>query len=124
MIGVSIFGAMLMSEMGRSLSRQFPGIPINLGQMQKVAATSNGAMELPPALKQAFATSISDAMSYIFMGSMVIVAIAIVAILFIPQITLRGRGPQTPVEKAEKIVEEVAPAGPVTPDVAVASKAD
>jgi EmrB/QacA subfamily drug resistance transporter len=126
MIGVSIFGAMLMGEMTRSLSRQFPGIPINLGQMQKFAAVGGegGAITLPPELKLAIATSVSDAMSYIFLGSMVIVSVAIVAILFIPQITLRGRGPQTPIEKAEKIVEEASPAGPVTPDVAIASKAD
>lgn len=126
MIGVSIFGAILMGEMTRSLSRQFPGLPINLGQMQKFAAMGGGGApaELPPRLKEAVSTSIADAMSYIFMGSMVIVAIAVIAILFIPQITLRGRGPQTAAEKAEKIVEEAAPAGPVTPDVAVASKAD
>ncbi len=126
MIGVSIFGAMLMGEMTRSLSRQFPGLPINLGQMQKFAAMGGGGApaELPPRLKEAVSTSIADAMSYIFMGSMVIVAIAVIAILFIPQIALRGRGPQTAAEKAEKIVEEAAPAGPVTPDVAVASKAD
>lgn len=124
MIGVSIFGAMLIGEMTRSLSRQFPGVPINLGQMQKFSAMGGGDAKLPPALENAIATSISDAMSYIFMGSMVIVSIAIVAIFFIPHIQLRGRGPQSPAQKAEKVVEEAAPAGPVTPDVAIASKAD
>ncbi len=124
MIGVSIFGAMMIGEMTRSLSRQFPGIPINLGQMQKFAATGDGPVNMPPALERAISTSVSDAMSYIFMGSLVIVSIAIVAILFIPQITLRGRGPQTPAGKAEKAIEEASPAGPVTPDVALATKAD
>ena len=121
MIGVSIFGAMLIGEMTRSLSRQFPGIPINLGQMQKLAATGDGPVQMPPALERAISTSIADAMSYIFMGSMLIVSIAIVAILFIPKITLRGRSPQTPAEKAS---EEAAPAGTGSPDVALAARAD
>ncbi len=125
MIGVSIFGALLMSQLSVSLAKIFPGITIDLGEMQKMAAmsTSGAGMPLPEAMETAVATSISDAMSYIFLGSMVIIAIAIVAILFIPQIPLRGRAPQTPLEKAEKVLEEVTPAGPVTPDVAATSKA-
>ena len=48
---------------------------------------------MPPMMKAFIAKTISDAMSYIFMGSLAIVACAFIAILFIPQITLRGRGP-------------------------------
>jgi hypothetical protein len=70
---------------------------------------------MPPMMIDAF----GDAMSYIFMGSLFIIAVAFIAILFIPQITLRGRGPQTAVEKAEKVVEDVAPGAPVTSDVSV-----
>jgi len=84
------------------------------------AATGDGPVQMPPALERAISTSIADAMSYIFMGSMLIVSIAIVAILFIPKITLRGRGPQTPAEKAG---EEAAPAGTGSPDVALAARA-
>jgi hypothetical protein len=60
-------------------------------------------------------------MSYIFVGSLVIIAFAIVAILFIPQITLRGRAPG---QNTEKAVEELSPAGPVTSEAQAAVKVD
>jgi hypothetical protein len=50
-------------------------------------------------------------MAYIFIGALFIVVVAVVAIYFIPQITLRGRGPGQNLEKA---VEGVAPEGPIT----------
>lgn len=45
------------------------------------------------------------------MGSLVIVAVAFIAILFIPQIQLRGRGPGQNLEKA---TEAASPEGPIT----------
>lgn len=95
MIGVSIFGAMLLSKMTESIGRVMPGVKVDIGEMQRMAmmASESGAA-LPPALRGFIAGSISDAMSYIFTGSLVIIAAAFVAILFIPQITLRGRGPE------------------------------
>ena len=56
-------------------------------------------------------SSVANAMSYIFTGSLVIVAVAFVTILFIPQIQLRGRGPGQNLEKA---AEAASPEGPVT----------
>jgi hypothetical protein len=67
-------------------------------------------MAIPPFIANAFA----DAMSYIFMGSLVIIAIAFVSIFFIPQITLRGRGSQQAssnkaVAAAEAAIADAAP---------------
>ncbi len=122
MIGVSIFGAMLMSKLGESLAQQFPGVKIDLGKMQQMAATTTGGgVKLPPAIEKAIATAISDAMSYIFLGALVILALAVVSILFIPQITLRGRGPGQNPEKAD---EGVSLSGPVTQNEPAAAKAD
>lgn len=123
MIGVSIFGAMLMAKMSESLTTQFPGIKVDLGEMQKMAAmaTESGS-QLPPQMEGFISSSISNAMSYIFMGSLVIVAVAFIAILFIPQIQLRGRGPGQNLEKA---TEAASPEGPVTrEEPAGAVKAD
>jgi hypothetical protein len=50
-------------------------------------------------------------MSFIFLGALGILVLAIAAIFMIPQITLRGRGPGQDLEKA---VEGAAPGGPVT----------
>ena len=58
--------------------------------MSMASQASGKAMAIPPFVANAFA----DAMSYVFTGSMVIVAIAFVTIFFIPQIELRGRGPE------------------------------
>lgn len=123
MIGVSIFGAMLMAKMSESLTTQFPGIKVDLGEMQKMAAmaTESGS-QLPPQMEGFISSSISGAMSYIFMGSLVIVAVAFIAILFIPQIQLRGRGPGQNLEKA---TEAASPEGPITrEEPAGAVKAD
>jgi hypothetical protein len=73
--------------------------------MQRMAMmSSESGGDMPPMMKTFIANTVSDAMSYIFMGSLAIVACAFIAILFIPQIQLRGRGPG--VEKAP----EAAPA--------------
>jgi len=94
LIGVSIFGALLTSELSRSLSRALPGVNIDLGQLERmsVAAQANGGAtaKVPPFV----ATAFSEAMSYIFTGAIVIVAVALITILLIPTIQLRGRGPQ------------------------------
>ncbi|MDP3494572.1 MAG: MDR family MFS transporter [Hyphomonadaceae bacterium] len=112
MIGVSIFGAMLMAKMSESIATQLPGVKIDLGEMQNMAAmaTESGA-QLPPQMEGFIASSISNAMSYIFTGSLLIVAIAFITILFIPQIQLRGRSPGQNLEKA---TEAASPEGPVT----------
>lgn len=123
MIGVSIFGAMLMAKMTESIAARVPGAKIDLGEMQKLAAmaTESGS-KLPPQMEGFISSSISNAMSYIFTGSLVIVAIAFVTILFIPQIQLRGRGPGQNLEKA---TEAASPEGPVTQEEpAGAAKAD
>jgi len=122
LIGVAIFGALMTAKLNESLGAVIPGF--NLSKMQAMAMSTQAAggapMQIPPFVANAFA----DAMSYIFTASLFIIAIAFASIFMIPQITLRGRAPQTPLEKAEKIVEDVAPGSPVTPDVAVpASKA-
>ncbi len=95
MVGVSIFGAMLLAKMTESMQAIAPGMTIDIGEMQRMAmmASENG-QAMPAQLQGMVSTMISDAMSYIFMGSLLIVALAFVAILFVPQIQLRGRGPQ------------------------------
>jgi hypothetical protein len=81
-------------------------------------ANGGGGFSIPPQVAQAF----SDSMSFIFGGSLFILAAAVVAIFFIPRITLRGRGPDQDLEKA---TEGASPAGPVTQNSpAVAAKAD
>jgi len=35
MIGVSLFGAMLTSKMAQSIAKQFPGVNVDIGEMQK-----------------------------------------------------------------------------------------
>lgn len=112
MIGVSIFGAMLLAKMTESIAARVPGANIDLGEMQKMAAmaTESGA-KLSPQMEGFISSSIANAMSYIFTGSLVIVAIAFVAILFIPQIQLRGRGPG---QNFEKATDAASPEGPIT----------
>ncbi len=117
LIGVSIFGALMTAKLNEKLGAVMPGLNINKLQAMAVTTQSSGAPpKMPPMMIDAF----GEAMSYIFVGSLFIIAIAFVAILFIPQITLRGRGPQTAVEKAEKAVEDVAPGAPITSDVSIA----
>jgi hypothetical protein len=94
MVGVSIFGAMLLSKMSEEIGKVFPGAKIDIGQMQKMAMTAGeSGQSMPEEMRTFAARTISEAMSYIFTGSLVIVVVGFVAILFIPQITLRGRGP-------------------------------
>jgi hypothetical protein len=95
MIGVSIFGALLLGQIASSLAPLAAqlGITVDLGEMQRMAMMGQQGGDLPVA--GAFIkTAISDAMSHIFTASLLIVTLAIVAILFVPQIQLRGRGPQ------------------------------
>jgi EmrB/QacA subfamily drug resistance transporter len=120
MIGVSIFGAMLLAKISESIAQIMPGANIDLGEMQRMAMmASESGTALPGEMQGFIANAISDAMSYIFLGSLVIVAVAFVAILFVPKITLRGRGPGQNLEHA---TEAASPAGPVTPDEPAASK--
>lgn len=120
MIGVSIFGALLTARLSESLAHLVPGGTVDLGQMERFALTAReggGSLSVPAPVAEAF----SDAMNYIFLGSLIVLAVALVAILFIPRITLRGRGPG---ENLEKATESAAPAGPVTSNSAVAMKGD
>jgi EmrB/QacA subfamily drug resistance transporter len=95
LIGVSIFGALLTSKLSESLSKAMPGLSIDLGKLQgmtmQAQAEGGGAQGFKP--PPFVATAFADAMSFIFMGAMVVIAIAFVSILFIPRIELRGRGP-------------------------------
>ncbi|MEZ6028128.1 MAG: MDR family MFS transporter [Hyphomonadaceae bacterium] len=113
MVGVSIFGALLISQITSYLHAAYPEIQgINLGAMQRMAAmaTENpGAVQLPSEMQSAVSNSLAQAMSYIFTASLMIISLAIVVILFIPQITLRGRGPQE-MAKA-RAAASAAPAG-------------
>jgi EmrB/QacA subfamily drug resistance transporter len=121
MIGVSIFGALLTSKLSESLAHLVPGGKVDLGQMERFAMTARadggGGFSIPPQVAQAF----SDSMSFIFGGSVFILAAAVVAIYFIPQITLRGRGPGQDLEKA---LEGASPEGPVTRNSPAVAKAD
>lgn len=95
MVGVSIFGAMLLTKMTESITKLNPNAHVNIGEMQRMAMmSSESGADMPPMIKAFIARTISDAMSYIFVGSLAIIVCALVAILFIPQIQLRGRGPQ------------------------------
>lgn len=97
MIGVSIFGALLISQITAHLHATYPMITnIDLGEMQRLAimATDNpAAMTLSGDMKQAVSGALAQAMSHIFTVSLLIVALALIVMLFIPQITLRGRSP-------------------------------
>jgi EmrB/QacA subfamily drug resistance transporter len=106
MIGVAIFGALMTSNLTAALASKLPpGIQIDLGQMESMAmkAQASGAtpMAVPPFIKQAFA----DAMSAIFMGGMAMIAVGFIAILFIPTIELRGRGPSASKGEAQPAPE-------------------
>jgi hypothetical protein len=113
LVGVSIFGAMLVAKLTESVAARFPGVSGDIGQLQGLAMNAGDGGTMPPQMREFVSVAITDAMSYIFMGSLAIFAAAFVAILFIPEITLRGRAPGQSVEKA---VEELAPAGPLTAD--------
>jgi EmrB/QacA subfamily drug resistance transporter len=114
LIGVAIFGAILTAQLQRSLSAILPpGMNFDLGKIEAMAMSSQAAGSKPisPLVANAFA----DAMSYIFTGSLVIIAIAFVSIFFIPQIPLRGRGPEQAsqnkaLQAAEAALADAAPA--------------
>jgi EmrB/QacA subfamily drug resistance transporter len=121
LIGVAIFGAMMTAQLQRSLSAISPsGMKFDLGKMQAAAMTSQAAGAKLAPLPSFIANAFGDAMSYIFTGSMVIIAIAFVTIFFIPQIPLRGREPeQASQNKAVQVVEAaLADAAPVPADPA------
>lgn len=100
LIGVAIFGALMTAKLSEILRPLMPpGMEFDLGRMQEMAlsaqiggaqAAGGGPLPIPPFVANAFA----EAMSYIFTGSLVIVGIGFVSIFFIPQIPLRGRGPE------------------------------
>jgi EmrB/QacA subfamily drug resistance transporter len=98
MVGVSIFGALLISQITAYLHAKYPMISgVDLGDMQKMAlmaADSGSGAALSSEMTGAVSGALAQAMSYIFTASLLIVLAAIVTILFIPQIVLRGRGPQ------------------------------
>lgn len=90
-VGVSIFGAILTAQLTAALTKVLPpGVEIDLGEMRAMSmgAEGGGPMQAPPFLAAAFA----DAMSYIFMAAIVIIALGFIAIVFIPTIELRSRG--------------------------------
>ncbi len=90
LIGVSIFGAILTAQLTASLTKILPpGTHIDLGEMRAMSmgAEAGGPMQAPPFL----AAALADAMSYIFIASMVIIALGFIAICFIPTIELRSR---------------------------------
>ncbi|MEZ5937594.1 MAG: MDR family MFS transporter [Hyphomonadaceae bacterium] len=93
-IGVSIFGAVLTANLSNALAKAFPGLNLDLGQLEAMAIRSQAAggdagFNVPPAVADAFA----GAMSNIFTGAIVVTALAFVSVMFIPKIELRGRGP-------------------------------
>jgi hypothetical protein len=95
LIGVAIFGALMTAKLSEKLAPMMPpGMKFDLGRMEAMAMTQQSAGARPMAIPPFIASAFADAMSYIFMGSLFIIAIAFVSILFIPQITLRGRGPE------------------------------
>lgn len=123
LIGVSIFGAIMTSKLTESLSKVLPpGMKLDIGKMQGMALQAQGSggkgkLAPPPFVAEALA----DAMSYIFIGGMIIVAIALVSILFIPVIPLRGRGPG--LGGAEAPSGGAAPGQPAAGQTATASTA-
>ncbi len=115
LIGVAIFGALMTAKLSEKLAPMMPpGMKFDLGRMEAMAMTQQSAGAKPMAIPPFIATAFADAMSYIFLGSLIIIAIAFVSILFIPQITLRGRGPEQAspnkaVAAAEAAIADAAP---------------
>ena len=114
MVGVSIFGALLISQITAYLHASYPMITnIDLGEMQRLAvmATDNpAAMNLTGDMHQAVSGALAQAMSHIFTVSLLIIVLALIVMLFVPQITLRGRGPEE-VAKDRTAGDAVAAAG-------------
>ena len=115
LVGVSIFGALLTSKLTEKLSATFPGIRIDLGKLEAQYMTvekSGAAPVMPDFMKSAFA----DSITFLFSGAIIIVAFGLLAILLIPHIPLRGRGPQSTEKEVEKALEDAAPGAPITPE--------
>lgn len=94
LIGVAIFGALMTAKLSDILRPMMPpGMEFDLGRMQELAMGAQVARGGPPPIPPFVANAFAEAMSYIFTGSLVIVGIGFVSIFFIPQISLRGRGP-------------------------------
>lgn len=116
LIGVAIFGALMTAKLSEKLAPMMPsGMKFDLGRMEAMAMTQQSAGAKPVTIPPFIASAFADAMSYIFMGSLFIIALAFVTILFIPQITLRGRGPgqassNKAVAAAEAAIADAAPA--------------
>ena len=115
LIGVAIFGAIMSAHLQRLLSAVSPaGTKFDLGKLEALAmgaTTAGKSLAIPPYIAGAFA----DAMSYVFIGSMVVIAIAVVTIFFIPHIELRGRAPaqasqNKTIQAAEAALADAAPA--------------
>jgi len=83
------------------------------------AMAGEGGATMSPLLEGFIAKTITEAMSYIFTGSLVILAIAFIMILFVPQISLRGRAEGQNLEKA---ADGSSPSGPDEPAGAVKAK--
>jgi EmrB/QacA subfamily drug resistance transporter len=116
MIGVSIFGALLISQITAHLHASYPMITnIDLGEMQRLAimaADNPAAINLTGDMQQAVSGALAQAMSHIFTVSLLIIALALVVMLFIPQITLRGRAPdEVAKDRADAIAAKTAPVG-------------
>jgi hypothetical protein len=115
LIGVAIFGSIMSAQLQRSLSGMLPGgIKFDLGKVEAMAmgaTTAGKPLPIPPFIAGAFA----EAMSYVFIGSMVVIGIAVVTIFFIPHIELRGRAPEQAsqnktIQAAEAALADAAPA--------------
>ena len=110
MVGVSIFGALLIGQLASSLTASFPMLSgIDLGDMQRMAVMAGDNPALPSGVQAAVSGALASAMGYIFRASLFIVALALIVILFIPQITLRGR---SPAELARERAGKTNPDGP------------
>ena len=109
LIGVSIFGALMTAKLSSILSGRLPeGQEFDLGKMEALyMAQESGApaVVMPPFMKAAFA----DSMNFLFLGAIVIVAIAFLVMLLIPRIELRGRGPSSLEKELETALEDAAP---------------
>jgi EmrB/QacA subfamily drug resistance transporter len=101
-IGVAIFGALLTHQLTKSLAAVLPpGMEVDLSRIQAMALSAESGASGPVSVPPFVATAFADAMSYIFASSLFIVAVAFVLILFIPQISLRGRGPDSAAAEKE-----------------------
>ncbi len=89
-MGVAIFGTFLTSNLNAGLGKIMPGIDV--GKLQGMgaaqAAKGGGAgMQLPDFIK----TIITDAITGVFALGLYVVAVALLVVLFIPQLPMRDR---------------------------------